>query len=350
MHDADILYAAGNVLFRTTDEGQTWQAISPDLTRNEKSRQQSSGGPITKDNTSVEYFGTIFAVAESRQEAGVIWAGSDDGLLHLTRDGGATWTDVTPRGLPRDAQVNSIEAHPFEPGGLYLAATAYKLDDFRPYLFVTTDYGRNWKAIVRGIPEDEFTRVIRADAERPGLLYAGTERGVWYSTDDGAHWRRLQLNLPIVPITDLAIRDGHLAAATQGRGYWMFDDLGLLRQASDEHFADTPWLFTPAPALRLPNRSSDEPGHQGRNPAAGAVLHYWLPEELPPETPLELAIVDRNGETVRTFTRKPEQADEEKEPAKGDDDRLLTATAGLNRIEWNLRYPGVERFRCRCQK
>jgi len=344
VHDADTLYAAGNVLFRTIDEGQTWQAISPDLTRNEKSRQQSSGGPITKDNTSVEYFGTIFAVAESRQEAGVIWAGSDDGLLHLTRDGGATWTDVTPRGLPRDAQVNSIESHPFEPGGLYLAATAYKLDDFRPYLFKTTDYGRSWKAIVRGIPEDEFTRVIRADAERPGLLYAGTERGVWYSTDDGARWRRLQLNLPIVPITDLAIRDGHLAAATQGRGYWMFDDLGLLRQASEEHLADTPWLFTPAPALRLPNRSSDKPVHQGRNPAAGAVLHYWLPEELPPEAALKLVIADGNGETVRTFTRKSEQPDEEKKPAKGDDDRLLTATAGLNRLEWNLRYPGVERF------
>jgi photosystem II stability/assembly factor-like uncharacterized protein len=344
IHDPDTLYTAGNVLFKTIDEGQTWQAISPDLTRNEKQRQQASGGPITKDNTSVEYFGTIFAVAESRQEAGVIWAGSDDGLLHLTRDGGATWTEVTPRGLPRDAQVNSIEAHPFEAGGLYLAATAYKLDDFRPYLFKTTDYGRSWKAIVRGIPEDEFTRVIRADAERRGLLYAGTERGAWYSTDDGAQWRRLQLNLPIVPITDLAIRDGHLAAATQGRGYWMFDDLGLLRQAGDEHFADTPWLFTPSPALRLPNRSSDEPGHQGRNPAAGAVLHYWLPEDLAPEMPLELVIADANGATVRTFTRKPEQPDGEKKPARGEDDRLLTSGAGLNRLEWNLRYPGVERF------
>ena len=344
VHDSDTLYAAGNVLFRTNDEGQTWQAVSPDLTRNEKSRQQASGGPITKDNTSVEYFGTIFAVAESRQEKDVIWAGSDDGLLHLTRGGGATWTEVTPRGLPRDAQVNSIEAHPFEPGGLYVAATAYKLDDFRPYLFKTTDYGRSWKAIVRGIPDDEFTRVIRADAEQPGLLYAGTERGVWYSNDDGANWQTLQLNLPVVPVTDLAVRDDHLAAATQGRGYWMFDDLDLLRQASDERFAESPWLFTPSPALRLPNRSNDEPGHRGRNPAAGAVLHYWLPEDLPANTLLELAIRDANGETVRTLMRKPEKPDEEEKPAKGDDDRLLTAKAGLNRVEWNLRYPGVERF------
>jgi len=342
-HDPDTLYAAGNVLFKTTDEGQTWQPISGDLTRNIKEKQQSSGGPITQDNTSVEYYGTIFAIAESLHEPGVIWTGSDDGLVQLTRDGGASWRDVTPRGLPKEIQVNSIEAHPFEPGGLYLAATAYKRDDFRPYLFRTTDYGRSWKKITDGLPAQEFTRVVRADPERPGLLFAGTERGAWVSTDDGRSWQRLQLNLPVVPVTDLAIKGDHLAAATQGRGYWMFDHLPLLRQAAGDGFGEQPRLFDPAPALRLPNRNAKDPVHAGRNPAAGAVLHYWLPEDLPAGTPLELVILDAAGEVIRTFTRKPAE-DDESEPPPGDDDRLLSAQAGLNTLAWDLRYPGVERF------
>ena len=342
-HDPDTLYAASNVLFKTNDEGQTWQAISPDLTRNEKDKQGASGGEITKDNTGVEYYGTIFALAESLLEPGVLWAGSDDGLVHISRDGGERWNNVTPRGLPRNVQVNSIEAHPFEPGGLYLAATAYKSDDFRPYLYRTTDYGKSWKAIARGIPDDEFTRVIRADHERRGLLYAGTERGAWFSRDDGASWRPLQLDLPVVPVTDLAVKDGHLVAATQGRGYWMFDHLHLLRQADDGSFGDAVQLFQPAPVLRLPNRRDDDPGHQGSNPASGAVLHYWLPEALPEDSPLELVIVDAAGDVIRTFTRKVEP-DEDETPPLGDDDRVLAADAGLNRFEWDLRYPSVERF------
>ena len=342
-HDPDTLYAAANVLFRTTDEGQTWQAISGDLTRNDKSKQQPSGGPITKDNTSVEYHGTIFALAESALEAGVIWTGSDDGLVHVSRDGGANWTDVTPRGLPRDIQVNSIEAHPFEAGGLYLAATAYKSDDFRPYLYRTSDYGKSWKKISDGLPADEFTRVIRADPERPGLLYAGTERGAWVSTDDGRSWRRLQLNLPIVPVTDLAVRGPHLAAATQGRGYWMFDHLPLLRQAAAEGFGERPRLFRPDDPLRLSNRRADNPVHAGRNPLPGAALHYWLPADLPEDAPLELVVRDAAGEVIRTFTRKPPEGDESK-PPPGDDDRRLEPKAGLNTLAWDLRYPSVERF------
>lgn len=342
-HDPDTLYAAGNVLFKTTDEGQTWEAISGDLTRNIKEKQQSSGGPITQDNTSVEYYGTIFALAESLHEPGVIWAGSDDGLLHLTRDGGASWSDVTPNGLPREIQINSIEAHPFEAGGLYLAATAYKSDDFKPYLFRTTDYGRSWKKIGAGIPEDEFTRVIRADPVRPGLLYSGTERGAWMSTNDGRSWQALQLNLPVVPITDMAVKEGNLAVATQGRGYWIFDDLALLRQAGAEAFGDEPTLFGPGTVLRLSSRTSDNPGNRGRNPAAGAVLHYWLPQEVAAGDILELFISDSSGNTIRTFTRKPGK-DEKPEPVLGDDDRKLTAERGLNTLQWNLRYPSVERF------
>jgi photosystem II stability/assembly factor-like uncharacterized protein len=342
-HDRDTLYAAANVLFKTNDEGQTWQAISPDLTRNEKEKQAASGGEITKDNTGVEYYNTIFTLAESLHERGVIWAGSDDGLLHVSRNGGDDWANVTPRGLPRDVQINSIEAHPAEPGGLYLAATAYKSDDFRPYLFRTTDFGKRWTNIGKTLPQDAFTRVVRADPERRGLLYAGTERGAWFSLDDGASWRRLQLDLPVVPITDMAVKDGHLIAATQGRGFWMFDHLHLLRQLDDNAFGDRVRLFRPAPTLRLPNRRTDEPRHRGSNPADGAVLHYWLPDTLPADAPLELVIADASGAVVRTFTRKTE-AGEDETPPLGDDDRLLTADEGLNRFEWNLRYPSVERF------
>lgn len=343
-HDPNTLYAAGNVLFKTNDEGQTWQAISGDLTRNIKEKQQPSGGPITKDNTSVEYYGTIFAIAESRQQPGVLWAGSDDGLLHVSRDGGGSWDEVTPGGMPGEIQINSIEAHPFEPGGLYLAATAYKSGDFRPYLYRTTDYGKRWEKITDGIARDHFTRVIRADSARPGLLYAGTERGVYLSFDDGESWRLMVFGLPVVPVTDLAVKGDDLVAATQGRGYWIFDDLGLLRQLEEDAFDQDARLFRPSGAHRLPVKSTDEPANRGRNPADGVVLYYWLRDELPPDADIRLVVSDAGGEAIRTFTRKPEATGEDDEPVLGDDDRLLTVGAGLNRFEWDMRYPGVEKF------
>jgi photosystem II stability/assembly factor-like uncharacterized protein len=343
-HDANTLYAAGNVLFKTNDEGQTWQAISGDLTRNIKQKQQASGGPITKDNTSVEYYGTIFAIAESLHEPGVIWSGSDDGLLHLTRDGGETWAEVTPHGMPDEIQINSIEAHPFEAGGLYLAATAYKNDDFRPYLFRTTDYGRNWKKITGGLADDHFTRVVRSDSERPGLLFAGTELGFYISFNDGGNWKALQLNLPIVPITDMAVKEGNLIVATQGRGYWIFDDLAFLRQVEDDSFQQDARLFRPSPAWRLPRKRPEKPGHRGSNPADGVVFRYWLREDLPVGVNIELTIYDDTGNTIRTFTREPDKEDEDAKPPLGDDDRKLTTEAGLNRFEWDMRYPGVQKF------
>jgi len=343
-HDSNTLYAAGNVLFKTNDEGQTWQTISGDLTRNIKEKQQSSGGPITQDNTSVEYYGTVFAIAESLKEAGVIWAGSDDGLLHITRDGGENWTDVTPRGMPREIQINSLEAHPSEAGGLYLAATAYKSDDFTPYLFRTVDYGKSWERITDGIPEEHFTRVIRADDRKPGLLFAGTEGGAYVSFNDGEEWHPMQLNLPIVPVTDMAVKEGNLVAATQGRGYWIFDDLAFIRQVERGTFEQQVRLFTPSPARRLPVRSTDKPGHRGRNPADGVQIRYWLSEDLPPESEIELVITDKNGEIIRTFTRKPEKEDKDSKPPLDDDERKLTAEKGLNLFEWDMRYPGVERF------
>jgi photosystem II stability/assembly factor-like uncharacterized protein len=343
-HDPNTLYAAGNVLFKTVDEGHTWQAISGDLTRNIKQKQQASGGPITKDNTSVEYYGTIFAVAESLVEPGVIWAGSDDGLLHVTRDGGTTWTAVTPRGMPNEIQINSIEAHPFEAGGLYLAATAYKSDDFQPYLYRTTDFGRSWENISEGIPENQFTRVIRSDNAKRGLLFAGTEQGVHVSLNDGKNWQPLQLNLPVVPVTDMAIKEGSLVAATQGRGFWIFDDLALLRQVGSKTLDAEVLLFQPAPAWRLPNKNAENPGNRGTNPPNGSVLHYWLKDDLPGDLQVELVISDRDGNVIRRFTRKPEKEQTEDKPPLGDDDRKLTARAGLNSFVWDMRYPSVTRF------
>ncbi len=348
-HDPGTLYAAANVLFKTTDEGQTWQVISPDLTRNIKEKQGPSGGPITKDNTSVEYYGTIFAVAESLHEAGVIWTGSDDGMLHISRDGGQRWNDVTPKGrnngLPTEIQINSIEAHPFEAGGLYLAATGYKSDDFRPYLFKTIDYGKNWEKITEGIPADHFTRVIRADKQQRGLLFAGTESGIYMSKDDGKNWQSTQLNLPVVPITDLALKEGNLIAATQGRGYWILDNASVLRQADDSVFSQAQHLFAPSPTWRLRNGTDKEPENMGSNPPTGVPLYYWLAKELPTDSDISLEIMDKDGSFIRTFTPKPEDEKNEEEPILGDDDRKLETKAGLNLFVWDMRYAGVEKFK-----
>lgn len=348
-HDANTLYAAANVLFKTTDEGQTWLPISPDLTRNIKEKQGPSGGPITKDNTSVEYYGTIFAIAESLVEPGVLWTGSDDGLLHISRDGGQNWRNVTPtgrkHGLPKEIQINSIEAHPFEAGGLYVAATAYKSDDFKPYLFKTTDYGQSWESITQGIEPSHFTRVIRADPEQRGLLFAGTESGIYLSQDDGQHWKNLQLNLPVVPITDLALKQGNLIAATQGRGYWILDDVALLRQVNDAVFQQASHLFEPAPVWRLRNGAREEPENMGSNPPAGVVLYYWLADEPADDSGLTLSITDMEGDLIRTFTPKPDKEETEATPILGDDDRKLDSGPGLNRFVWDLRYSSVEKFK-----
>lgn len=368
-HDPTRLYAAANVLFETRDEGATWKAISPDLTRNDKSKQGSSGGPITQDNTSVEYYGTIFAAGESPLQKGVIWTGSDDGLVHLSRDGGASWKNVTPKGLPEWAQINSLEPSPFEPGGLYLAATRYKSDDFRPYLYATHDWGATWTRIDKGIDPEHFTRVIRADPVRKGLLFAGTERGVYASYDDGASWQKANLNLPIVPITDLGIRDGVLVAATQGRAFWALDDLALLRQTPpDATKAAAPTanrrLYSPAPALRLPGggRRGGDGGDAnptaGSDPAVGAVVYYRL--DKAPEKPIELAFLGADGKVLRSFAGeavkkddkdpqepKGEKAAKEKKEPKGKKEPKAPAEVGLNRFVWDLRleqaadFPGM---------
>ncbi|MEM7263617.1 MAG: glycosyl hydrolase, partial [Planctomycetota bacterium] len=303
-----------------------------------------------KDNTSVEYYCTIFAALESPHRAGEIWCGSDDGLLHVTRDDGKTWKNITPPDMPEWAQINSIEAHPTEPGGLYVAATRYKSDDFRPYLFATTDYGKTWRTIVRGIDPEHFTRVIRADPDRAGLLYAGTERGVYVSFNDGGEWEQLKLDLPIVPITDLAVKEKDLIAATQGRGYWILDDLSVLHQWRPEVASAAVHLYTPRDTYRLSSFRRSSPRNMGTNPRSGVVIHYTLRGDVDADVPYRLVIMKTDGQIVRTFTPKPAKkgsdSDRPKGAARGIEakDRLLETEAGVHRLEWNLRYPDAEGF------
>ncbi len=331
-HEPQCLYVAGNVLFQTEDEGQSFQPISPDLTRNDPEKLQSSGGSITKDNTGVEYYCTIFAACESPHEPGVLWAGTDDGRLHIRRGSDADWIEVTPPMMPEWTQVNSIEPHPTEPGGLYVAATRYKLDDFRPYLYKTTDYGRTWTEIVDGIAEDHFTRVVRADPGRPGLLYAGTESGLYISLDDGAHWTPFQQNLPIVPITDLAIKDHDLIVATQGRSFWILDDLTPLHQIDEAIVEADLHLYQPRPTYRVTSGSTDEPPRTaGQNPPAGVVFTFQVEETPTEERPVVLEILEEDGDLIRSYRSDAEKPAEQ-----------LKVEPGLNRHAWSLRYPDSE--------
>jgi photosystem II stability/assembly factor-like uncharacterized protein len=342
------LYAAGNILFRSMDEGQSWQAISPDLTTNDKSKQGTSGGPVTQDNTSVEYYCTIFTVAESPITQGVIWAGSDDGLVHITRDGGKNWDNVTPKGMPEWIQINAIDASPHNAGTAYVAATAYKTDDYRPYLFKTTDYGKSWKKIVNGIANDAFTRVVREDPNRRGFLYAGTETGMYYSTNDGDTWQSLRLNLPIVPITDLAVhkREADLVVATQGRSFYVLDNLPLLYQMADMQRAEA-FLFKPEDAYRTPGGGGFQfapTAAFGANPPNGAVVHYYL-KSRPKEITLEF--LDSTGKSIRKFTGKPSvEGAPQQQPQSpfgggGAGEPPLPVEIGLNRFVWNYRLPNA---------
>ena len=331
-----VLYHAAQVLLRSRDQGRTWEAISPDLTRNDKATQIASGGPLTKDNTGVEVFGTIFALAESRQDPAILWAGSDDGLVHLTRDGGKTWTDITPKGLPTNIQINSIDPSPFDPGTAYLAATNYKQEDLKPYLFRTNDFGKNWTRIVAGLPTDVFTRVIRADTQRRGLLFAGTETGLYLSFDDGASWQPFQRNLPVVPVTDLAIHKGDLIVATQGRAFWILDDLDSLRQWKPEIASEPLHLFQPRPAVRADYGQAwwmaddAKPRAIGQNPPSGALLDLWLKEAPDDKDPLTLEVLS-GQEVLRSFSsHKAEKTDEAAE-------KPLALKAGFNRLTWDLR-------------
>ncbi len=335
-HHSGRLYAAGNVLFKTEDEGATWQQISPDLTRNDPSKLGPSGGPITKDNTSVEYYCTIFSAVESLHEPDVIWVGSDDGLLHLTRDGGKNWTNVTPPDMPEWMQINSIEPHPTEKGGLYIAGTRYKSDDFKPYLYKTTDYGATWQAINNGIDRKHFTRVVRADPLRSGLLFAGTESGLYVSVDDGENWETFQCNLPTVPITDMVIKDGDLVVATQGRSFWVLDDLSLVRQWNPAIQKKLMHLFSSRPAYRMRGGGSGKPSlTAGQNISAGVPFQIYLKEAVDEEQPIHLIVTDAQDAQLAVFSTKPDKELKEKK---------LDLSPGMNRVNWDMRVAGAESF------
>ncbi|GAA4319328.1 WD40/YVTN/BNR-like repeat-containing protein [Flaviaesturariibacter amylovorans] len=335
-HNPKRLYAAGNVLFVTENEGASWEQLSPDLTTNDKSKQGPSGGPITKDNTSVEYYCTIFTATESPLEKDLFWTGSDDGIISVSRDGGKNWQNVTPAGAPKWIMWNSVEVDPFEKGTAYFVGTRYKSDDFAPYIYKTTDYGRSWTKITAGIDGQHFTRALRADPKRPGLLYAGTEYGMYVSYDGGARWKPFQLNLPIVPITDLTIKDNDLIVATQGRSFWVLDDLTPLQQWNADVAAKRLHVFTPAPAWRLPGRGNPTPGgaprNAGTNPPGGSGFHFWA-SGLSDSVKGRVVILDAQRNQIRSFSTGAKEARDRFEPVNG-----------MNRFAWNNLYAESERI------
>ncbi len=337
--DPDTLYFGMERLYRTTDDGMSWQAISPDLTRNDKSKQGPSGGPITKDITSVEYYDTIFAIAGSTLKRGMIWVGTDDGLIQLTRDDGGSWSNVTPHDMPPWGTISMIEPSRYDAGTAYVAVDRHKLDDIKPYVLVTTDGGRTWGRIDAGLPDGSFVHAVREDSVRRNLLYAATETGVFVSFDTGRHWQSLQLNLPRSPIHDLVVKDNDLVVATHGRSFWILDDVTPLRQVAAAAAASTAFLYTPETGYRLyyPDQVDVHPP-KGQNPPAGALIDYYLPAA--PSGTLRLDILDAQGGVVRHLSSAAEkQAEQPPEwPDQVHAEETLPAAQGMNRFVWDLRY------------
>jgi photosystem II stability/assembly factor-like uncharacterized protein len=350
-HHPDRLYAGSQFLLATTDEGQHWTAMSPDLTRNDASKQGPSGGPITKDNTAVEYYDTIFTIDESPVKAGVIWVGSDDGLVHVTTDDGKSWQNVTPKDAPQWIRINCIAASPFDPATAYVAATMYLSDDFHPFLWKTSDYGKTWTKIVNGIPDDDFTRAIRPDPNQKGLLFAGTESHLYISYDDGEKWLPFQLNLPAVPVTDIAFqkRDDEMVLATQGRGFYVLDEMPLVRALDPAKFqrSDDVKLFAPKRAIRIAGGGGGGRRRNllaGENPADGATIYYFLKEK--PKGELKLRFLTASGKLVREISSKPPAHPNQAEDPEDErpTDNLAPAKEGLNRYVWDLRYEKATGF------
>lgn len=347
-HDPSVLYHTSQYVHRSTDEGQSWQVISLDLTRNDPDKQDYAGGELTWDNTGVEVYNTIFAFEESPQTPGLLWAGTDDGRVHLSRDGGENWQEITPAGMPDWGQVNMIELSAHDPGRAFLAVTRYRMDDFRPYIFRTDDYGTSWTQLAggnSGIPEDHFVRVVREDPDRRGLLYAGTEFGLYVSFDDGVSWQLLQLELPVSPITDLAVANQDLVVATQGRSFWILDDLTPLHQLSEQIVEAEAHLFEPRDSYRFGGGFAfGRGGPAGKNPPAGVMIHYSLAAE--PEEEVTLEILDSAGTVLRALSSTREEPEAPSpwrqffpEAARP---RKLEAKEGLNRYVWDLRLHDAE--------
>lgn len=340
-HDPAIIYYGTQILLRSDDRGVTWTEISPDLTKNEIDKQGLNGGPLTPENVGAEFYGTIFYIVESPHEPGTIWIGSDDGLLHITRDNGKTWKDVTPRDLG-GAMINAIEVSPHDPGTAYIAVAGYKMDDFDPYIYKMTDYGDDWERIDDGLPDNNFVRVVREDPARQGLLYAGTEGGMYASFDDGDNWQSLDLNLPPVPITDLTIRQDDLVAATQGRGFWVLDDLSVIRQADGALARKPLHLFSPG-EVEMIRGGRSAGANEGSNPSRGVTLSYYIAEEQ--DGPISIEILDESGNVVRTYSG--EEGDFERCLQSITDQRTAFESKypakkpGLNQWTWDLRRDGL---------
>ncbi len=336
-HDPKKLYAGSNYLHVTTNGGQSWQTISPDLTRGEPETLKSSGGPITQDNTGAEYYANIFVIAESPYTKDEIWTGSDDGLLHVTTDGGKNWKNVTPPAnvCPKLNMWNSIDVNPFETGGAYAVATSYKFGDYTPYIYKTTDYGKTWTVITTGIPKEEFVRVVRADPKRKGLLYAGTEKGMWISFDDGASWSKFQLNLPPVPIADLAVKNDNLIAATHGRSFWLIDDLTPLHQLTKELATKDVALYKPMASYRMPGGAGWREANrklEGQNHPGGVMVHFFV-KALDEKAEVKMDFLEIDGDVIKSYHNKAkDRADQ------------LPVKAGGNRFVWDMRYTGYKTF------
>jgi photosystem II stability/assembly factor-like uncharacterized protein len=334
--DSNVLYATSQHVWRTTNEGQSWERISPDLTRHDPSTMGPSGGPITLDQTGVETYATVFTLAPSALDGNIIWAGSDDGLVHVTRDGGKNWQNVTPKDLPEFTRVSLIEASPHAPGTAYLAGNRYQRSDRAPYVYKTSDFGRTWTKIVTGIPGDDFARAIREDKQRKGLLFLGTETGTYVSFDDGAHWQSLRLDMPVTPVHGIEVKENDLVIGTHGRSFYVLDNISVLRQATPAMTNEALVLFDPADAVRSVSR--------------GVFVDYYLKEAA---SPVKIEILDAAGAVIRTFesTAKPpapdrpaEMEEEEEGPRRAGPGPRVTAAKGMNRFTWDMRYPTAVDF------
>ncbi|WP_036381322.1 glycosyl hydrolase [Muricauda sp. MAR_2010_75] len=330
-HDPKKLYTFSNHVHLSTNEGQSWELLSDDLTRNDPTKLVSSGGPITQDNTSVEYYCTIFAANESPLKEGLLWVGSDDGLIHVTKDGGETWENVTPPNMPEWNMINSVEPSAFDEGTCYVAATRYKLGDFAPYLYKTTDYGKTWTKITNGIEDEHFTRVVREDPKRKGLLYAGTETGMYISFNDGQRWEKFQMNLPIVPITDLTIKDDNLIVATQGRSLYIIDDLTVLHQLDAAKKSADAILYHPKDSYRTKGTAAEKPSlTEGQNHPNGVVTHFYLKDAAEKDS-IVLTYTSMSGDTLASYSNK-----------SADKDKKLTVKRGGNTHVWDTRGKGAK--------
>ena len=331
-HNPKKLYAGGNILFTTENEGASWTALSGDLTTNDKVRQRSSGGPITKDNTGVEVYCTIFTATESALEKDLLWTGSDDGLINVSKDGGKNWANVTPPAAGKWMMWNCVETDPFVKGKAYFVGTKYKSDDFAPYIFKTEDYGKTWVKITNGIAANHFARCLRADKKIKGLLYAGTEYGMYISYDDGASWKTFQLNLPMVPITDLTIKENDLVVATQGRAFWVLDDLSVVQQKANDISNKNLFVYNVNDAFRFDGFQNVNAKNAGMNPPGGSIINYYV-KNINDSSKISIEILDKNKKQIKLFATN----------AKEKEDKI-DVSKGMNQFVWNMLYPPADKI------